>query len=181
MRDKLHDRLFVWITQPKQHKAACLRTGTGASCVRFTDAVNRSSSDGTRKLRSGQASADTGFFGFFYAWFIRLKMFIYLFFPFWPSQAAFSPPTPRGGQSEWLSQVCSKVMMPLWHHNVVYTWQRGGGGGALHRAQASWLNWPMGRTKSGQHFVFRGFPYLVLPVFRPYFVARFPCWGVNHR
>lgn len=89
MRDKLHDRLFVWITQPKQHKATYLRTGTGASCVRSTDALNRSSCNGTRKLHSGQASADTGFY--FFTRFIRLKMFIYCFPLLTITSCVFSP------------------------------------------------------------------------------------------
>lgn len=149
----------MWITQPKQHKAACLRTGTGASCVRSTDALNRSSCNGTRKLRSGQASADTGF----YFYFLRVihppqNLYLFIFFLLTITSCVFSPNPQRWSVRVTQSSLFQSDDAALALQRCLYV----AAGGALRRTAASWLNWPMGRTKSGQRFVFRGFPYLVL-------------------
>lgn len=110
--DKLRDRLLCCSKTGKMGKnKTCARTAVRASLISFWKTFKRSPCIGTRKLR----------------W---LDGFTCFFRVICPLQRVFSPwdgrsPSPvsflsfpiRGNRSRWLSQVCSKVMMPLWHRS----------------------------------------------------------------
>lgn len=145
----------MWITQPKQHKAACLRTGTGASCVRSTDALNRSSCYGTRKLRSGQPSEDTGF----YFYFLRVihppqNVYLFIFFLLTIKSCVFSPNPQRWSVRVTQSSLFQSDDAALALQRCLYV--AAGGGFTSHCGQLVKL--ADGSHKERPTLCFQGFP-----------------------